>query len=206
MPENLIFGAGPLGLAVARRLVSSGTTVRMVNRSGKAPAPTGTEVVAADASDPHAARRACEGTTVVFHCATHSYGQWDKVLPPIMNGIIEGAAAAGARLVYGDNLYAYGPVDGPIREDLPNRPVGPNTRARAEVATTLMKAHVAGKVRDDRPGLGLLRPTRATVQGRRGDLCARYGGKAGPGRRQSRPATHPDVHLRLQTIAWYRTA
>jgi hypothetical protein len=22
--------------------------------------------------------------------ATHSYGQWDKVLPPIMNGIIEG--------------------------------------------------------------------------------------------------------------------
>jgi nucleoside-diphosphate-sugar epimerase len=147
MPENVIFGAGPLGLAVAQRLVSSGKTVRMVNRSGKAPAPTSTEVVAADASDPSATRRACEGAAVVFHCATHSYGQWDKVLPPIMNGIIEGAAAAGARLVYGDNLYAYGLVDGPIREDLPYRPVGPNTKARAEVTTTLMNAHVAGKVR-----------------------------------------------------------
>jgi nucleoside-diphosphate-sugar epimerase len=147
MPENVIFGTGPLGLAVALRLVGSGMTVRMVNRSGTAPAPTGAEVFAADASDPDAARRACEGAAVVFHCATHSYGQWDRVLPPIMNGIIEGAAAAGARLVYGDNLYAYGPVDGPIREDLPYRPVGPNTKARAEVATTLMNAHSVGKVR-----------------------------------------------------------
>jgi nucleoside-diphosphate-sugar epimerase len=147
MPENVIFGTGPLGLAVARRLVSSGKGVRLVNRSGKAQGPPGAEVFAADASDPAAARRACQGATVVFHCATHSYGQWDKVLPPIMNGIIEGAAAASARLVYGDNLYAYGPVDGPIREDLPYKPVGPNTKARAEVATMLMKAHAVGNVR-----------------------------------------------------------
>lgn len=147
MPENVIFGAGPLGLAVARRLMASDKAIRLVNRSGRATAPAGAEVFAADATDPAAARRACEGATVVFHCATGSYGQWDKALPPIMNGIIEGAAAAGARLVYGDNLYAYGPVDGPIREDLPYRPVGPNTKARAEVATMLMNAHAAGKVR-----------------------------------------------------------
>lgn len=146
--ENVVFGTGPLGLAVARSLVSSGKAVRLVNRSGEAPAaPTGAEVFAADASDPTTARRACDGASVVFHCATHSYGQWDKALPPIMNGIIEGAAAAGARIVYGDNLYGYGPVDGPLREDLPYRPVGPNTKTRAEVATTLMDGHASGKVR-----------------------------------------------------------
>jgi len=147
MAENVIFGTGPLGLAVARRLVSSGKGVRLVNRSGKAPGPPGAEVFAADVSDPAAARRACAGASVVFHCAAHSYGQWDKVLPAIMNGIIEGASAASARIVYGDNLYAYGPIDGSIREDLPYRPLGPNTRARAEVATTLMNAHASGKVR-----------------------------------------------------------
>jgi nucleoside-diphosphate-sugar epimerase len=147
MAENVIFGTGPLGLAVARRLVSSGKGVRLVNRSGKAQGPPGAELFAADATYAAAARRACEGATVVFHCATHSYGQWDKVLPPIMSGIIEGAAAAGARIVYGDNLYAYGPVDGPIREDLPYRPVGPHTNATAEVTTTLMNAHATGKVR-----------------------------------------------------------
>lgn len=147
MAVNVIFGTGPLGLAVARRLASAGAPVRLVNRSGRAAdAPQGAEVVAADATDPAASRRACEGAAVVFHCATGPYGLWAKFLPALMNGIIEGAAAATAKLVYGDNLYAYGHVDGPIREDLPYRPIGPNTRARAEVATTLMNAHAAGKV------------------------------------------------------------
>jgi len=147
MPENVIFGAGPLGLAIARRLSSSGKRVRLVNRSGKGDAPPRVEVVAADVTDPAAARRASEGATVVFHCANGPYGQWTKTLPPIMNGILEAAAAAGARVVYADNLYAYGPVDGPITEDLPYRPIGPTTRVRAEVATTLMNAHGAGRVR-----------------------------------------------------------
>lgn len=147
MAANVVFGTGPLGLAVARRLASTGASVRLVNRSGKAAAPKGAEVVACDATDLAASRRACEGAEVVFHCATGAYGRWAEFLPPLMNGIIEGASAAGARLVYGDNLYAYGPVDGPLREDLPYRPIGPNTRARAEVATTLMDAHAAGKVR-----------------------------------------------------------
>jgi nucleoside-diphosphate-sugar epimerase len=148
MAVNVIFGTGPLGLAVARRLASSGAQVRLVNRSGRAAdAPKGAEVVACDATDPAASGRACEGSSVVFHCATGAYGRWAEFLPPLMNGIIEGAAAVNAKLVYGDNLYAYGPVDGPLREDLPYRPNGPNTRARAEVATTLMDAHAAGKVR-----------------------------------------------------------
>ena len=127
MAVTTIFGTGPLGLAVARRLVSTGAQVRMVNRSGRATTPDGAEVV--------------------YHCATGAYGRWAEFLPPLMNGIIAGAAAAKAKLVYGDNFYAYGPVGGQLREDLPYHPVGPNTRARAAVATTLMDAHAAGKVR-----------------------------------------------------------
>jgi nucleoside-diphosphate-sugar epimerase len=127
--------------------MSSGGRVRLVNRSGKADAPQAVEVVAADVTHPVAARKVCEGAAVVFHCASGPYGRWTETLPPIMNGIIEGASAAGARLVYGDNLYAYGPVDGPLREDLPYRPIGPTTRVRAEVATTLMNAHASGTVR-----------------------------------------------------------
>lgn len=147
MTENVIFGTGPLGLAVARHLVAAGKQVRLVNRSGSAPAPQGAEVVEADATDPAASRKVCEGAAVVYHCATGAYGRWAQFLPPLMNGIIEGVSAAGAKLVYGDNLYAYGPVAGPITEDLPYRPIGPNTQARADVASTLMSAHASGKVR-----------------------------------------------------------
>jgi nucleoside-diphosphate-sugar epimerase len=105
------------------------------------------DVAAADVTDPSSARHASEGATVVFHCASGPYGQWAKTLPPIMNGIIAAAAAAGARVIYGDNLYAYGPVDAPLTEDLPYHPIGPTTRARAQVATMLMSAHAAGRVR-----------------------------------------------------------
>ncbi len=142
----VIFGTGALGLAVARQLLTGGVRVRLVSRSGRAEAAAGVEVLAADVSDPAAARRACDGASVVFHCASGLYATWPQTLPPIMAGIIEGAAAAGARMVYGDNLYAYGPVSGPITEELPFRPIGANTRVRAEVATTLMNAHATGRV------------------------------------------------------------
>jgi hypothetical protein len=83
---------------------------------------------------------------VVFHCANAGYGRWVKTLPPIMEGIIAGAAASGARLVYGDNLDMHGHVARPLT-DLPERPVGPNATVRARVATRLMEAHANGAVR-----------------------------------------------------------
>jgi hypothetical protein len=39
-----------------------------------------------------------------------------------MDGIVASASAAGARVVYSDNVYCYGPVEGQVTEDLPTRP------------------------------------------------------------------------------------
>ncbi len=66
---HVVFGAGPLGLAVTGDLVARGQRVRVANRSGRAEVPADVEVVAADATDPAAARRVCEGAAVVYHCA-----------------------------------------------------------------------------------------------------------------------------------------
>ena len=144
---HLVVGAGPLGLAVARELRRREEPSRSVTRGGRADAPADAEVVSADVSDPHQARRAFEGASVVYQCAAGRYSKWPELLPPLMDGVIEGASAVGARVVYGDNLYAYGPVRGPLTEDLPSRPVGSNARTRARVAEALMEAHANGKVR-----------------------------------------------------------
>jgi nucleoside-diphosphate-sugar epimerase len=144
---HVVLGAGPLGLAVVRELQGKGETVRLVSRSGRAEAPSGVELIAADVSDPAQAHRAFEGADVVYQCAAPRYSQWPAQLPALMRGAIEGAAAAGAGIVYGDNLYAYGRVSGPITEDLPDRPVGPNGRTRAAVAELLLKAHADAKLR-----------------------------------------------------------
>ncbi len=144
---HVVVGTGPLGLAVVRRLVRSGERVRAVNRSGQAELPERVELVSADASDGASLVRALAGATVLYHCASTLYHTWPKTLPPIMAAVIEAAAAAGARIVYGDNLYAYGPVAGPLTEGLPYRPRGANGRTRAELARTLMEAHGNGLVR-----------------------------------------------------------
>jgi nucleoside-diphosphate-sugar epimerase len=64
-----------------------------------------------------------------------------------MAATIEAAAAAEAAIVYGDNLYAYGPVSGPMTESLPYRPQGRNPSTRAALATELVEAHESGAVR-----------------------------------------------------------
>jgi nucleoside-diphosphate-sugar epimerase len=144
---HVVIGAGPLGLAVMRELVRRGRRVRLVSRTGRVPASEGIDVVTADAADPTQAIGACRDATVVFHCAVPPYAQVARHAPALMHGVITGAAAANARVIYGDNLYAYGPVSGPLTEDLPSRAAGPNGRVRAEVAAALMAAHRQGMIR-----------------------------------------------------------
>lgn len=144
---HVVFGTGPLGLAVMRELRSQGRRVRMINRSGRVnfAKDLATEAGGADAADPAQAREVCEGAAVVYHCVGLPYPRWSE-FPAIATGILEGAATAGARLVYGDNLYMYGPVDRPMTEDLPSAATSRKGRIRAEVGRRLMDAHAAGKV------------------------------------------------------------
>jgi len=143
---HVVLGTGPLGLAVARRLAARGDRVRAANRGGRADLPSGVEVMSANVAEAADATRACDGAAVVYHCANPPYAKWPELHPPLMDAIIEAAAAAGARVVFGDNLYAYGPVDGPLTEDLPYLASGPNGRTRARIAETLMLAHEAGRI------------------------------------------------------------
>ncbi len=144
---HVVLGAGPLGLAVARHLASRGDRVRAAVRSERADLPEGVEVVSANLAVEAEAKHACEGATVVYHCVNPPYAKWPELHPPLMNAIIEGATTAGARLVFGDNLYAYGPVDGPLTEDLPYLATGPNGKVRAQIAEMLLRAHRSGRIR-----------------------------------------------------------
>jgi nucleoside-diphosphate-sugar epimerase len=145
-PLHVIFGTGPLGLAVMRALRAEGRHVRMINRSSRVrfDKDLETEGGAVAPPDPRFTREVCEGAAVVYHCVGLPYPRW-REFPCIARGIVEGAAAAGATLVYGDNLYAYGQVDGPMREGLPETASTVKGRIRAEVASLLLDAHRAGK-------------------------------------------------------------
>ena len=145
---HTIFGTGPLGISTAIALTKLGQPVRMVNRSGRAPegVPAGATVLAADASSLEAARSTAAGSAVVYNCANAPYDKWLTDLRPLFNNILEAAVGAKARLVLGDNLYAYGETGGaPMREDTPERPNTRKGELRSEIGKAMLTAHRAGR-------------------------------------------------------------
>jgi len=144
---HVIFGTGPLGMAVMRALTAKGETVRMVNRSGKANVPVSVSVLAADVYNLESAREACKGAKVVYQCAQPPYHEWVQKFPPLQANILEAVASAGAKLIIGENLYMYGEVlNRPLTEDLPAVATTRKGRVRAQMAEAVLAAHNNGKV------------------------------------------------------------
>ena len=145
---HVVFGTGALGLAVMRELRRRGNPVRMVNRSSRVRfvKDLQTQVGGADAADPVQSREACEGAVVVYHCVGLPYARWSE-LPRIAEGIAMGAASVQAKLVYADNLYAYGAVQVAMAESLPMAATTNKGRIRAGIAQTLTALHQSGVVR-----------------------------------------------------------
>jgi nucleoside-diphosphate-sugar epimerase len=143
---HVVFGAtGAIGSAVVGELLRAGRSVRAVSRRGRAP--EGTQSVAADAADPPQAAAAAAGASVIYHCASPPYTKWPELFPVLTRSILGAAESSGAKLVFADNLYAYGPVDGPLREDLPAIARGRKGRIRAEMAAQLLDAYRDGRAR-----------------------------------------------------------
>ena len=106
---HAVVGLGPIGRAVIDELTGRGLRARAVARHEPPDLPQGVEYIHADVTNEDDARRALAGTAVAYHCASAPYHRWPELLPPLMRGAIAGTSATGARVIYADTLYAYGP-------------------------------------------------------------------------------------------------
>jgi nucleoside-diphosphate-sugar epimerase len=102
-----------------------------------------------DLLDAEGVKRACRGATTIYLCAglVYSAPVWERQWPPIMDHVITAARETGAHLLFFDNVYMYGAVDGPMREDTPYRPGSRKGELRARIANTLMQEVAAGHIR-----------------------------------------------------------
>ncbi|MFE5811352.1 NAD-dependent epimerase/dehydratase family protein [Streptomyces sp. NPDC056491] len=146
MSFHVVIGFGPAGAATARILVEQGHTVRVVTRSGRSPEP-GIEHVALDATDSGRLTDLARGATALHSCAAPPYHQWAGQWPPLASSLCAAAEATGAVLVMLGNLYGYGPVDGPLTEELPLAATGPKGRVRAAVWEQARSLHEQGRIR-----------------------------------------------------------
>jgi nucleoside-diphosphate-sugar epimerase len=144
---QVVLGAsGGTGRAVMDELVRQGRRVRAVSRGAIADLPAGVEHVRADLYEPADATRAIAGASVVYHAAQPAYDRWDGNFERLNASVGDAAAAAGARLVFADNLYMYGPDSSPMREDTPQRATDRKGALRIRLAADLLARHERGEL------------------------------------------------------------
>ncbi|MEV0230347.1 NAD-dependent epimerase [Nonomuraea sp. NPDC050786] len=131
MKSHVIVGRGAAASKTALLLAEEGERVRMISRSGGGPDHPLVEKVAADATDADRLTELAEGADTLFTTAVPPYHAWPEQLPILTASLLTAVRRTGAAYVMLGNLYAYGPVDGPIAPDFPLAATGPKGRARA---------------------------------------------------------------------------
>lgn len=144
-----VAGYGAVGRALALLLARRGDAVRIVQRRSLGELPANCEFLRADLEDANDVLRACAGVDLVVCAAGIPYVSkiYTRVWPIVMRNLLDGCAKSGARFVFADNLYMYGPQRGVLTEDLPLTKYGRKPRVRAEITRLWQDAHKAGRVR-----------------------------------------------------------
>ena len=144
---QVVLGAGGgTGRAIVDELARQGRHVRAVARREIVGLPAGVEQVRADLCAPEEASRAIAGATVVYHAAQPAYDKWPGNFERLNASVGDAAAAAGARLVFADNLYMYGPGSSPMLETTPQRAADRKGAQRIRLAADLLARHRRGEL------------------------------------------------------------
>ena len=146
---HIILGAGgPVANALTKELSAANEKVRLVSRK---PIETSgnTSWQRADLLDKNEVFSAVKEASVIYLCAGLKYDQkiWAAQWPIIMQNVIDAAKQTGARLIFFDNVYMYGLVEGKMTEETPYRPCSVKGEIRAKTAATLMNEVKAGNIR-----------------------------------------------------------
>jgi nucleoside-diphosphate-sugar epimerase len=137
MNHTILGAGGSVGNALAYELLKSNQTVRLVSRS-KYSMP-GTESYKADITSYEETLSSVNASDIVYLCVGLPYDVkiWAELWPKIMQNTIDACKSADAKLIFFDNVYMYGNVEGKMTEMTPYNPCSKKGEIRAKLATTL---------------------------------------------------------------------
>lgn len=131
--DILVFGYGPCGRETVARLQAQGRGVRVAQRRRPADLPSNVPFVACDVLEQDQVRRAVAGAAQIVLTIGFAYEShvWERVWPQTMRNLLGACAESGARIVFLDNLYMYGPQAAPLVETMSLTDYGRKPAARA---------------------------------------------------------------------------
>ncbi len=141
MQTYTILGAGgAIGSPLAELLIKQGKTVRLLSRSGHQM--SGAESRAVDVFDLAGLTDAVRGSMVVFLLVGLEYNTkvWVEKWELLMKNVLKACGEQEIPLIFFDNVYMYGQVQGQMTEQTPFNPCSKKGEVRAKVATLLLDA------------------------------------------------------------------
>lgn len=145
--QTILGSTGIIGRTLAKELTSYTDKIRLVSRYPKKIIDAG-ELVSADLLNKEQVMKSVSGSEVVYLTAGLKYDAkvWQAEWPVIMRNVIDACKASGSKLVFFDNVYAYGKVNGWMTEETPYNPVSKKGKVRKQIAEMLMSEVNAGNI------------------------------------------------------------
>lgn len=145
--QTILGSTGIIGTELAKSLLQYTDKIRLVSRNPKLVNPTD-QLVVADLKNPRQVLSAVEGSEVVYLTAGLQYkiSIWQEQWPLIMQNVIDACKKNKSKLVFFDNIYAYGLVKGWMKEDTLVNPVSKKGEVRAQIAQMIMSEVEKGHI------------------------------------------------------------
>lgn len=145
--QTILGSTGIIGTELAKALTKHTDKIRLVSRNPKLVNPTD-QLVVADLLNSQQVLSAVEGSEVVYLTAGLQYkiNVWQKQWPLIMQNVIDACKTHKAKLVFFDNVYSYGLVNGWMKEDTRINPNSKKGEVRAQIAQMIMSEVEKGKL------------------------------------------------------------
>ncbi len=149
MKKIVVLGYGAVGREVAALLTARGDDVVVAQRTAPKQLRSGVAFKPCDLTRPELVAAACAGRQIAVCAVGFKYDSrvWERAWPAAMNAMLNACEAAGARLVFADNLYMLGPQPEPLTEDMPLTSYGRKPRVRSEITRLWQRAHADGRVK-----------------------------------------------------------
>ncbi|MFB5944920.1 NAD-dependent epimerase/dehydratase family protein [Albibacterium profundi] len=138
MAIHTILGAnGTIANALLPILKENNHSIRLASRNPKTI--IGVENIKADVLNYNEVLSAANGSDIVYLLVGIQYNAkiWARDWPQIIANVINACKTTGAKLVFFDNAYMYGKVEGNITEETPYNPSSKKGAVRAKVAKTI---------------------------------------------------------------------
>lgn len=137
--QTILGANGVIAVNLAKELTKYTNKIRLVSRNPRK-VNESDEVFPADLLNAASVEEAVKGSSIVYLTAGLKYDikVWRAQWPVVMTNVINACKKHNAKLVFFDNVYAYGKVDGWMTEATPYNPCSKKGEVRKEIAEQLM--------------------------------------------------------------------